>query len=175
MRTRTITTLTAACLLALTACSNTDGKSAGTTTNTSRPSATARSSAPDTEAVDAEQVVKALTEAIGDAKTATIYTAASDPNNLLGRPGGYTSKADFTDQRAKPKLDDEVQNGGSVEVYEDPATAEKRSKYITSILADVPAFGTEYHYLKDGILLRVSGALTPEQGAEYEAALKQLG
>lgn len=171
MRTRTITATTLLAL-ALTACGS---NSSPSTTASNQTSTTATTSAPASKPMNAEQVIKTITETVTDAKAATIYTAATDPNNLLGRPGGYTSKGDFTDQRAKPKLDDEVQNGGSVEVYEDPATAEKRSKYITRILADVPAFGTEYHYLKDGILLRVSGALTPEQGAEYETALKQLG
>jgi hypothetical protein len=177
MRTRTHTAaaLTAAALLALGACStgdnsgsNNDSKTTATAPSTAAASTT--SAAP----LNAEQVVKALTEAITDTKAATVYTAETDPNKLLGRPGGYTSKADFTDQRAKPNLDDEVQRGGSVEVYDDPATAKKRSEYITKILEGVPAFGTEYHYVKDGILLRVSGALTPDQAGEYEAALKQL-
>jgi hypothetical protein len=102
-------------------------------------------------------------------------TASTDPNNLLGRPGGYTSKADWTDSRSKPKLDDEVQRGGSVEVYDDPAAAEERAKYIADTLKAAKIFGTEYHYLNGGVLLRVSGALTPDQAAEYEAALKTLG
>ena len=115
-----------------------------------------------------------VADTVGDAKPATVYTAATDPNKLLGRPGGYTSKADFTDDRAKPDLDDEVQNGGSVEVYDDPADAEERGKFIADTLDKMKIFGTEYHYLKGGILLRVSGELTPEQAAGYETALNKL-
>ena len=174
MRTRmhTITALTAAGLLALTACGSNDSTSSDKAS--SGPSASSAHSDTSTEPLDAEQVTKALAKAIDDAKPATVYTAASDPNNLLGRPGGYTSKADFTDDRAKPKLDDEVQNGGSVEVYDDPADAEERAEFIADTLDKMKIFGTEYHYLKGGTLLRVSGALTPEQAAEYEAALKTL-
>lgn len=171
IRMHTITALTAAALLALAGCSS--DSASGETADTKRPSATA-SSAPASEALDAESVVKSLAESIDDAQSATVYTAASDPNKLLGRPGGYTSKADWTDQRAKPKLDDAVQLGGSVEVYEDETAAEKRKKYIAAILEGAPAFGAEYHYVKGGVLLRVSGALTPEQAAEYEKALDQL-
>lgn len=173
MRTRihAITTLTAAALLALAGCS---GDNAGSETVDTKPSSSAASSTPAAETPDAESVVKSLAESIGDAQPATVYTAATDPNNLLGRPGGYTSKADFTDGRAKPKLDDEVQNGGSVEVYADPAEAEERATFVAETLDKMKIFGTEYHYLKGGILLRVSGALTPEQAAEYEKALDQL-
>lgn len=168
MRTRAITTLAAA-LLALTACSSNDSPASD-----NHPSTAASSSAPAPKELDAQQVVKALTAAISDTKAATVYTAATDPNKLLGRPGGYTSKADFTDARAKPELDDEVQNGGSVEVYSDPADAEERGKFIADTLKKMKIFGTEYHYTKGGILLRVSGALTPDQAAEYEKALKEL-
>lgn len=173
MRTRahTITALTAATLLALTACSSNDSPNTGTASN--QPSTTA-SSTPAPKELDAQQVVIALTKAISNTKAATVYTAATDPNKLLGRPNGYTSKADFTDGRAKPEIDDEVQNGGSVEVYDEPADAEERSKFIQDTLKAMKIFGTEYHYLNGGILLRVSGALTPDQAAEYETALKQL-
>lgn len=171
MRTRvhTITALVAASLLALTACGGSDDASSSGT----KAASSASDSKPAT--LDAEQAVKALADAISNTQAATVYTAATDPNKLLGRPGGYTSKADFTDNRAKPKLDDEVQNGGSVEVFEDLAAAEDRAKFIADTLKAAKIFGTEYHYINGGILLRVSGALTPDQAAEYEAALKTLG
>lgn len=172
IRMHTITALTAAALLTLAGCS---GDNAGGGTVDTKPSSSAASSTPAAETPDAESVVKSLVGSIDDAQPATVYTAATDPNNLLGRPGGYTSKADWTDKRAKPKLDDEVQNGGSVEVYADPAEAEERAKFIADTLDKMKIFGTEYHYLNGGILLRVSGALTPDQAAEYEAALKTLG
>lgn len=174
MRTRihTITALVAAGLLALTACGVGEDASSSSTKTASSQTGSTSDSKP--TALDAEQTVKVLADAISNTQAATVYTAATDPNNLLGRPGGYTSKADFIDDRAKPKLDDEVQNGGSVEVYADPVDAEERAEFIADTLDKMKIFGTEYHYLKGGTLLRVSGALTPEQAAEYEAALKTL-
>lgn len=171
---RTTTMLTATCLLALTACSSSDEPAAPAASSSGQTASPTPSSTP-AVALDAEHVVTALTKTITSAKPATVYTAATDPNQLLGRPGGYTSKADFTDSRAKPNIDDEVQNGGSVEVYEDPADAKERSEFITTTLDKMKIFGREYHYLNGGILLRVSGALTPDQATEYETALKQLG
>lgn len=166
----TIAALAITGLLALTGCGGND--SSGSSKDSSEAPATAQSS--DTE-LDAEQVVTRIAEAIDSAKPATVYTAETDPNNLLGRPSGYESKADFTDSRAKPELDDEVQQGGSVEVFDDPADAKDRGKFIADTLKKMKIFGTEYHYTKGGILLRVSGELTPDQAAEYEEALDELG
>ena len=166
--TRTIVALAAAGLLALTGCSSSDSGAAVSGSSSSAEKKPA--------SMDAEQVVKALADSVPSAKPATVYTAESDPNKLLGRPGGYLSKADLADDRAKPKLEeDAVQQGGSVEIFEDPSEAEDRAKYIADTLKAAKIFGTEYHYVNGGILLRVSGALTPDQAAEYEAALKKLG
>ena len=169
-RAHTITAITAAALLALTAC-GTDSTNS-TTTGTTKP---ASSSSDKSATLDAEQVVKALANTVAEAEPATVYTAKTDKNNLLGRPGGYTSKADFTDDRAQPDLDDAVQKGGTIEVYDDPADANERAEFIASTLKKMKIFGTEYHYLNGGTLLRVSGELTPDEAAEYETALNKLG
>ncbi|WP_200308229.1 hypothetical protein [Streptomyces adelaidensis] len=172
--TRTAVALAATCLLALTACSsNNDGNGTSAAAAGTSGSGNAEKKPP---SLDAQQVVKALADPVPNAKATTVYTADTDPNDLLGRPGGYASKADFTDDRAKPKLkDDAVQQGGSVEVFEDPSAAQDRAKFIGDTLKAAKIFGTEYHYVNSGILLRVSGALTPGQAAEYEAALNKLG
>lgn len=166
----TIAALVTAGLLALTGCGGDN------TSGSSKSSGEAPASSPASNAdLNAKQVVTALAEAIDSTKPAIVYTAETDPNKLLGRPSGYASKADFTDERAKPELDDEVQKGGSVEVFDDPADAKDRGKYIADTLKKMKIFGTEYHFTKGGILLRVSGELTPDQAAEYEDALNELG
>jgi hypothetical protein len=171
IRMHAITALTAATLLALTACSGNDSN----TTDTKPGAGQNTSSDSESATMDAKQVTQALADAVPNAKAAAVYTADTDPNNLLGRPGGYTSKADFTDDRAQPDLDDEVQKGGSIEVYDDPADATERAEFIASTLKKMKIFGTEYHYLNGGILLRVSGELTPDEAAGYEKALSKLG
>jgi hypothetical protein len=124
----------------------------------------------------AEQVVADLTGKIGTAKPTVVFTAETDPNHLLGRPNGYTSKASFTDSRiktsdVKDSRTGSVDQGGSVEIYPDEAGAATRKRLIDDTMKAAPILGTEYSYLDGPVLLRVSQALTPAQAQEYKSAL----
>lgn len=133
-------------------------------------------------AMTAEQVLAALRERVPSIAETTVYTPDSDPNKLLGRPGQYTSKAAFHDPRVAPadvEFESEpfaVRRGGDIEVFEDASAAQKRADYIGSIVNGPGAgvFGAEYMYVRGGILLRVSGALSPAIAAEYERALGEF-
>lgn len=88
---------------------------------------------------------------VGPAQPSVVYTADTDPNNLLGRPGGYTSKASFIDERidVSQVLGDRpgaVDVGGSVEVFEDAAAARQRADYVRQVTQVLPAF-VEYDYM----------------------------
>lgn len=94
----------------------------------------------------------------------TVWTAATDENKLLGRPGGYTSAATTVDSR----LDcTEVATscGATIEVFPTPDQAVARSQYIQSLLGGI--LGTEYHTVIGSVLLRVTGQLTPDQAKVY--------
>ncbi len=122
----------------------------------------------------ADQIVASLAAKVPTVKIGVTYTADDDPNHLLGRPNGYTSKTTFTDSRIErgPALDaTSVKAGGSVEVFPDADAAQRRQLYIQSIQKATPIVGTEYSYLTGTALVRVSGDLTPTQAAEYEAAV----
>jgi len=98
------------------------------------------------------------------------YTADNDPDHLLGRPNGYTSKTTFTDGciAPEPGLDStSVQAGCSVEVFADAASAQRRQQHVRKAM---PSMGIEYSYIRGTALVRVSGALTPVQAGEYQAA-----
>jgi hypothetical protein len=107
-----------------------------------------------------------------------VYTASTDPNHLLGRSGGYTSKVAFTDPRVpeqdRSSVAGSVENGGSVEVYPDAAGATARADYVRAFAAGSPALFGEYTYTRGTVVLHVSRFLTPEQAAGYEAALATL-
>jgi hypothetical protein len=108
-------------------------------------------------------------------KGIVVYNATTDPNHLLGRPSGYTSKAAWLDSRIKPSQASDssagsVDLGGSVEVYPTPAGAEARGKYIATIAAHV-GFASEYDYVHGGELLRLSTVLTPAQAQQYAAVI----
>jgi hypothetical protein len=130
------------------------------------------------DAVTAQQAVAVLGKSIPELKVVQVYTEANDPNHLLGRPGGYISKAAFSDSRVSSAdvegLDkDAIERGGSVEVFKNEDEAKARAKYIETIAKSMPS-ATEYHYVVGGILIRVSKLLTPTQAKDYEAGAKSL-
>lgn len=101
------------------------------------------------------------------------YTAETDKNNLLGRPNQYTSKVNFADTRAKQPSDPGISPvGGSIEVFNNAEDAQARNDYITPI-AKVSMF-SQYLYLYKNVFLRIDGALTPDQAAQYEVAFISL-
>lgn len=177
MRIRTATTaLLAAGVLALSACSSSSSSDdkAASTPATSTPLAATAAASLDT----APQVVAALEESIPTLSTTVVYTEASDPNHLLGRPSGYTSKVAFADSRVSASdvegLDtDAIERGGSVETYATAAAAHDRAEYIEAIAKGLPA-AAEYHYFVGGSLIRVSRFLTPTQAKVYEQAAAKL-
>lgn len=100
------------------------------------------------------------------------FSAATDPNYLLGRPGQYVSKANFRDTRLEPEAgfdQYDPRNGGSIEVFTTDADAQVRLQRFAATRAFMP----EYDYVEGKTLLRVSYRLTPDQAAQYEAAFKQ--
>jgi hypothetical protein len=124
----------------------------------------------------AEQVIARLATRIPTARLSVVYTAQTDPNELLGTPNAYVSKAAFTDTRIDPAQADDTETGsielgGSVEVFIDEADALARKQYLDQTLAELPIDVSEYSYLRGPVLLRLSRRLTPDQAAEYKAAL----
>jgi hypothetical protein len=96
-------------------------------------------------------------------------TESTDPNDMLGRPNGYTAATVFYDKRATCD-EPGAECGATLETWPDSQGAKRRSEYILEILKAAPALGSEYHFLDDGRLLRVTGELTPTQSKAYESA-----
>ncbi|HEY8766069.1 MAG TPA: hypothetical protein VIP09_02205 [Dehalococcoidia bacterium] len=101
------------------------------------------------------------------------YTAADDPNKLLGRPNQYISKGNFQDSRLKTAEDFDTSGGGSVEVFASPDDAQRRATYLDGIGKAIP-FLLEYEYVQGSVLLRLSSDLTPDQARQYQDALKAV-
>jgi len=171
-------------LLVLTGCSGSEQAAPSTAsvpaatvtvTETAGAPAQTSSEAEPEAALDAEARLARLMATLPQVSQLMVYDAANDPNDLLGRPGGYTSKVAFADSRV-PVEDvasedaDAIKRGGSIEVYPDAGAAKARSDYIQSIVQGATLLGTEYHYLDGGALLRVTGILTPEEASTYETA-----
>lgn len=119
-----------------------------------------------------------LAATVTSAKQSGIVTAANDGNHLLGRPNQYTSKVTFTDSRIKASDVEgtdkgDVDRGGAIEVFADPADAKARAKYIQAVTKSMPVF-SEYDYVHGTVLVRVSHYLTPAQAAVYKKAVDKL-
>lgn len=104
-------------------------------------------------AMNAEQVARAM-----GIKHFTAYTAKTDPNQLLGRHGEYTSKVNWG-----PGGD-----GGdnSIEAFSTVADAEARYEYVHGFRCP---FGDGYDLLTGKELLRLACSLTPAQAKPLEA------
>lgn len=97
------------------------------------------------------------------------YTEETDPNNLLGRPGGYTSKVNFTDTRyTYQSVEFLVEDGGTIEVFPSETLAKARVDYIESFVLASPLFA-EYYYHEGPVVLRLSKKLLPNEADAFAA------
>lgn len=149
--------------LALAGC----GQSADTVSNIPEDEPTVVASA-----LDAGAAVEALKAAGLPVAGINAVTEATDTNNMMGRPGGYTSKAFFFDQRHEGEGDEPAQQN-TIEVFANEADATKRREYIQSVTEGMP-FLTQYMIQSGPMLLRLDKVMTPTEAKEYEAALGKL-
>ena len=165
-------------LLLLGATAGCAGTSQGTTPSTSQvPVTTVVTTSPTTaRSLTAAQLVAALVVKVSTARASVTYAADSDPNHLLGRPGGYESKSTFTDSRISPSQAQStdlgsVDLGGSTEVFSTAVAAVARGRYILGVTQAAGFLAHEYDCASGDVLLRLSSVLTPDQAKVYEAAL----
>jgi hypothetical protein len=116
-------------------------------------------------------VVSALQAAVPQVTKVVKLTAANDPNDMLGRPNGYTAAWRLYDSRSSCDTPLDTTCGAAVEVWPTNSDAKARSAYIQGILKSAPALGSEYDTVSGPILLRVTGKLTPKEAAAYKQVL----
>jgi hypothetical protein len=97
----------------------------------------------------------------------------NDPDQLLGRPGQYTSKVNFTDTTQKENEKVEIVNGGTVEVFDNNNDAKNRFNQVSKIAASASIYD-EYDYVQGKVLLRLSKNLPSNHAMKYQDALKKL-
>ncbi|MGR7000536.1 hypothetical protein ACU686_24950 [Yinghuangia aomiensis] len=161
MRSARFTAVAVVIAALLTACGSSDGGGSG------KPGLSARQLA---------DQLKAAGLPIGDI---TVFDEASDPNNQLGRPGQYTSKAGWVDTRVKAEdaqdTPGDISRGGGIEVWPDKSKADTRAKYIRTVTEamSIPSL-KEYDYVSGGYLLRLTFNLTPDQAKQYEGEFRRI-
>jgi len=125
------------------------------------------SSADETKHVDASFAMTSVKELISrgaDITEIIEYNEDTDPNELLGRPHGYTEKVNFTF------------NGryeGTVEVFQDEADATSRATYIETISAQLPAIGY-YVYQHGSFVFRLEYKVKPSDAEAFAMLLEEL-
>lgn len=127
----------------------------------------------------ATQIVNGLVNDHLPAHLSVSYTKSTDPNHLMGKAGGYTSKAAFVDTRASSQnVEDNsmgsVDLGGSVEVFPTTGAAIARENYLKSVETS-PLLGEgEGDKVIRGALLRLSSNLTASQRTAYENSFTRV-
>ena len=117
----------------------------------------------------AESVTDSIAAEIGVEQVE--ITEDNDPNDLIGRPNGYVAAVVLKDPRAECADGIGIECGATVEEWPDADAAEARADYISTLQADSPFLGSEYHYLVGPVLVRVTGELKPSEAEEYESAV----
>ena len=140
--------------LALAGCSSAAAPRTASTRPASPVTATSAATAsPSAEVIAARM---GLTKAPGY----VAYTASTDPNHLLGRQNGYTSKINWGPDG----------NTGTIEVFPDQADAIARQDYIKGFTCP---FGFGYLTMQGTADLRLGCDLTPAQAAPIEARFRE--
>lgn len=140
------------------------------------PSQVAPSSVPasTTTVLDARAVLTALTAENLGITNGAVQDENTDPNNLIGRPGQYLSRASFDLPGGDPTGDKYgIDRGGVIECFAMPADAAARYKYIDGITRS-NAMLAEYHYLNGTVIVRLAKGVKPSAAAKFETAVKAL-
>ena len=115
---------------------------------------------PATQAVSPSAEVIAQRMGLTKAPGYVAYTASTDPNHLLGRQNGYTSKINWGPDG----------NTGTIEVFPDQADAIARQDYIKGFTCP---FGFGYLTMTGTADLRIGCDVTPAQAAAIEARFRK--
>ena len=117
------------------------------------------------------QVMTALRSAGLPIGLVRYYTASSDPNKLLGRPGQYTGKANFRDKRIREGTGFGVENGDRWR--RSPTRRPRKTASGTCPRSRRVPLCSQIDYLEGTVFLRLSNELTPAQAKAYERAFRR--
>ena len=97
----------------------------------------------------------------------------NDPNDLIGRPNGYTAATVIFDSRVSCDGEEPgVDCGATIEQWASKEDAEKRAEYIQDLQSGSSFLGSEWNTVRGNLLLRVSGAMNPSDAEAYADVFK---
>jgi hypothetical protein len=156
-------------LLILVACGNDTNQS----TDQSKNTETKKQEEP--KEYTAKDVINKLKEAGLSIDKTVEFTEETDVNELLGRPGQYIAKANFSvkelEENGNPDMD--IEQGGSVEIFANEKDAKNRFDYISEVTKSSPML-SEYDYIHGKMILRLSNKVLPSKAKEYQKAFESL-
>ena len=133
---------------------------------TQSPTASAASPIPADTAAD---IAKRLQAAVPSVRKVVTISEDNDPNDLIGRPNGYTDAAVIYDSEVQcAELG--VDCGGTIEIWPSEVDATARKEYIQTTLKANQALGTEYDTVHGSALLRVTSQVKPSRAEAYATA-----
>ncbi len=130
----------------------------------------------------AEEMLTALMEKNENVTDILVWNEENDPNSLLGRPGNYIGKADFSDTRVEEIATNDEEKllfgleGGTIEVFKSKSDCDKRYEYLKQLSeAGLGAIGpNQYMYKYDLVLFRVSYKVPPTGADEYKKQMDEI-
>lgn len=181
-RQRQISTTLASVFLAVSlgACGGPAGES---TKDASQQEAQSTAEAPSEEAapadLTAEEALEALRSQNGHVTDVLVWDESTDINEMLGRPGQYISKADFSDDRVEETWETEEERmasglqGGTLETFESESDCDGRCEYLKKFMnSEMGAFGlNQYVYKYPKAILRVSYSIIPSEAEVYKSQM----
>lgn len=143
------------------------------------PSLPATTPGPVPVPISLKQVVEAFNAANLPIGRSVIYNERTDPNELLGRPGRYVEKMNFTDKRIKGNGKSDLKElkdtdlNCSIEIFKNPEDAQNRHQYLENLGRPAAMFDS-YKFLHKNILVRIDLKLIPSEADEYKRILGSL-
>lgn len=121
--------------------------------------------------------IESVKEGISDIESITlieIVTEDNDPNEQLGKQGGYTGSLFFksslvTDETDESAITAGTDGGGSIEVYANKSDAEKRNEYLATF--DGTAVSSGSHKVLGTLVIRTSNRLKASQQTKLETEI----
>lgn len=170
MKKKMVTILLTLCLACtIGACGESEGTSDGEQEVSQEKTEPTYEELPDSQSL-AEQI-KAVNSNVGEIEA---FDESTDPNENLGRPGEYISKADFEDMRLEQY--GEYYIGGTIETFESESDCDNRYEYLKTMQdSSLGAFGlNQYMYKYDKAIFRIEYDLTPDQAEEYHTQIDTI-
>jgi hypothetical protein len=156
----------AAMVFALVGCSTSDDD--GTTPNNGTTPSTPAPAAPKLAATQVANRLADLGMPVSDIATTT---EDNDPNDKLGRQGGYLSRATFVLPGAEKGAEDtDTARGGSIEGWPTDEAAIERYEYLQGFTGGI--LGDGYDYVFGPVVLRIAKEVKPSIAEAFEAALR---